>query len=51
MATTTLNTPRTEMRASKWNRALTATCLRVVAVDAILPVNRTSNVLAARSVR
>lgn len=51
MATTTLNTPRPEMRASNWNRALTAACPRAVAFDAILPVNGTSNALVARCVR
>jgi hypothetical protein len=39
------------MRASKWNRALAAACPRVVAFEAILPVNGTSNALAARCVR
>ena len=48
MATTTLNTPRTEMRASMWNRALTPVCPRIVAVDA---VNGAPNALAARCVR
>jgi len=48
MATTTLNTPQPEMRASQWNRALAAVCPRIVAVDA---VSGTSNALVARCVR
>jgi hypothetical protein len=48
MATTSLNTPRTEMRASKWNRALVAACPRIVAVN---PAYATSDALAVRCVR
>ncbi len=51
MATTTLNTTRPKMRASQWNRALAAACPRVVAAEAILPMNGTSIALAARCVR
>ncbi len=48
MATTSLNTPRTEMRASSWNRAFAAACPQIVAAD-VMP--GTSNALAVRYVR